>query len=355
MQNTSMRGSTGLRFNNSLRAGLCSVTLLASLACSRHESKPPYLVYVTNESSGNLTVIDPNKPEPLETIALGKRPRGIHAHGPLILVALSGSPMAPPGVDESTLPPPDRSADGIGVYDLREKKLTRKLFGGSDPEEFAFSKDGKRLYVANEDASGLSVVDLDTGNVSKTLPAGEEPEGVTLSPDGRFVYVTSENDGLVTVVDTATTAVVKTIKTGRRPRSISFLPDSSRAYVTNENDASLTVVDAVRHEPLRTISLEAGMKPMGQAMTKDGSRLFVSTGRGGKVVALETASEKVVGTLDVGQRPWGVALSPDDKLLFTANGPSNDVTVVDVAAWRIVRKVRSPERPWGVVAVVPPQ
>jgi hypothetical protein len=27
------------------------------------EAKPPYLVYVTNEGSGDLTVIDPAKPE----------------------------------------------------------------------------------------------------------------------------------------------------------------------------------------------------------------------------------------------------------------------------------------------------
>ena len=212
--------------------------LLGATGCSREQPRPPYLAYVTNEGSGDLTVIDPNKSEAVETIPLGTRPRGIHASGGNIFVALSGSPAAPPGVDESTLPPPDRSADGIGIGDLTQKKVARKLFGGSDPEEFAISRDGKWMYVANEDASGLSVIELASGKVLKTLPAGEEPEGVTVTPDGRFVYVTSENDGMVTVVDTATASVVKTVKTGRRPRSITFLPDGSRAFVTNENDAT---------------------------------------------------------------------------------------------------------------------
>ena len=54
-----------------------------------------------------------------------------------IFVALSGSPAAPPGVDESTLPPPDKSADGIAVFDPAQKKVLRKLPGGSDPEQFA--------------------------------------------------------------------------------------------------------------------------------------------------------------------------------------------------------------------------
>ena len=127
------------------------------------------------------------------------------------------------------------------------------------------------------------IVDLISGKVVTMLPTGEEPEGVTLSPDGKFVYVTSENDGAVTVVDTAAAKVIKTIKVGRRPRSVEFLPDGSRAFVTNENDGTVSVIDAVRQEALSTILLGEGVKPMGLAINKAGSRLYVSTGRSKKV------------------------------------------------------------------------
>ena len=81
---------------------------------------PPYRVYVTNEGSGDLTVIAGGTHEVLATIPLGKRPRGVKVGpgGTQLFVALSGSPPAPPGVDEDSLPPPDRSADGIGIVDL---------------------------------------------------------------------------------------------------------------------------------------------------------------------------------------------------------------------------------------------
>ena len=337
------------------RTGLSSkltLLLVAALAagCTRTRA-PEYLVYVTNEASGDMTVIDPNRPEPVGTIPLGKRPRGIHASQGLIYVALSGSPFAPPGVDESTLPPADKSADGIGIVDVKQRKVVRKLFGGSDPEQFAVSSDGRTMYVANEDASGLSVIDLQSGKLVKTLPAGEEPEGVTISPDGRFVYATSENDGIVTVVDTAAASVVKTIKVGRRPRSIAFLPDGSRAFVTNENDASLTIVDARAHEALRDLPLGADLKPMGLAMRRDGSALYVSTGRGRRVLAVDPAELKVTASFEVGQRPWGIALSPDDRMLFTANGPSNDVSMVEAGTQKIVRKYKAGDRPWGVLIV----
>src|SRR5216684_4427927 len=124
--------------------GLAAAAFLAGCG----PKTPTYKVYVTNEASGDMTVIDPVKMEALATVPLGKRARGIHAgaDGKLIYIALSGSPFAPPGVDESTLPPPDKSADGIGIYDVASGKFLRKVPGGSDPEQFAIGKDGI-LYV----------------------------------------------------------------------------------------------------------------------------------------------------------------------------------------------------------------
>ncbi len=73
---------------------------------------------MTNEVSGDMTIIDSGNFNVIATVPLGKRPRGIHPSpdGKTIYVALSGSPIAGPGVDESTLPPPDKSADGIEAF-----------------------------------------------------------------------------------------------------------------------------------------------------------------------------------------------------------------------------------------------
>ena len=315
-------------------------------------SGPPYHVYISNESSGDLTIIDPVKMTATATVPIGKRARGIHPSpdGKLIFIALSGSPLAPPGVDESTLPPPDKSADGIGVFDVAQNKLLRKIPGGSDPEQFAVGKDGI-LYISNEDAAGVSFVDPAKGEVLHTIPTGEEPEGVTLTPDGKLIYATSEDAGTVTVIDIATAKALKTIKVGRRPRNVTFLPDGSRAFVTNENDGTLSVIDTAAQEATHTINLGEGLKPMGQAMSRDGSRLYVSTGRGKQVVIIEPSTEKILASFEAGQRPWGIALSPDEKLLFTANGPSNDVSVIDVATRTVVKKIPAGNRPWGVLVL----
>jgi YVTN family beta-propeller protein len=311
-----------------------------------------YGVYVTNEMSGNLTVIDPVSNTAIITLPLGKRPRGIKASpdGGRLFVALSGSPSAPPGVDEKTLPPPDRTADGIGVVDTRSFKLTTILKGPSDPEQLSVSHDGQHLYVANEDSGKASVLEADGGKAVTELAVGGEPEGVTTSPDGRFVYVTSEEDGQISVIDTNGHRVLKRFKVGARPRNVAFSPDSSRAYVTAENGGTVSVVNVSQHRVIQTIKLTGeNVRPMGVAVSPDGRRLFVTTGRGGSVIAIDTATGRPVGSVAVGARPWGIAVSPDGSRLFTANGPSNDVSVVDTATLTVVQKIPAGDRPWGVI------
>ena len=348
-------------------SAICAALALFASGCSKPPTesneaktvtaqKPSgYRIYVTCETSGELAIIDSNTMAVASTVKLGKRPRGVHpsADGNTIYVALSGSPVAGPEVDESKLPPPDKTADGIAVFDVNANKISRVLQGGSDPENFDVSADGKTLYVSNEDASGVSFIDIASGKVTKTIPTGEEPEGVKVTPDGKRVFSTSEGDGTISVIDPDSARLEKTFKVGHRPRNIVFTPDGKHGYVNAENDAAVVLFDAVKNEKLEPISLgkPGQVKPMGLALAKDASKLYVTTGRGGQVVIVDTATNKPVSSLEVGKRPWGIAVSPDGKTLFTANGPSNDVTVIDLATQTVTKKIGVPGGPWGVVAV----
>jgi YVTN family beta-propeller protein len=337
---------------------LCGLffTSFISISSQKASESSAFRIYVTNERSGDLSVIDSSTFQVIATVPLGKRPRGIHA-GPdhrFLYIALSGSPLAGPGVDESKLPPADKTADGIGVFDVQQNKLVRTIQSGSDPENFDITKDGRTIIVSNEDDSKASFIDIAAGKVTKTVPTGEEPEGVKVSPNGKFVYVTSENNGTISAIDVATAKLIKTFKVGHRPRSVAFLPDSSRAYVNAENDGAVTVVDALKHETIQTIAVgkPGVIKPMCVVLSRDGSTLYVSTGRGHKVFVIDTASNRVTGSVEVGERPWGIELSPDGKTLFSANGPSNDVSEVNLANLSVTKKVKVSDGPWGV-AVVP--
>jgi YVTN family beta-propeller protein len=334
-----------------MQLGCLMLAMLALTACRSAER--PSRIVVSNENAGTVSVIDPDSAGVIAVIAVGKRPRGMRASrdGKTLYVALSGSPKAPPGIDEATLPPADRSADGIGVVDLTSMSLIRTIESGQDPEAFDLVGDDL-LVVSNEETSEASIVDLRERRVRARVPVGGEPEGVTTAPDG-LVWVTSEQDHSASVIDPQQGRVVATVTTGLRPRAIAFHGD--RGVITGENDGSLTIVDIRTRSAIARIQLPTTgavpPRPVGVAIAADGRHAYVATGRAGGVAIVDLDAREVIHMIDgVGTRPWGITLARDG-LLYTANGPSDDVTVIDPRTASIVRRIRSGGSPWGAISL----
>src|SRR5437762_13340215 len=326
-----------------------SLLLWVLFAAVPRAESPGYLVFVSNERSGDVTVIDGTTDSVIGTFAVGKRPRGIHAapDGRRVFVTLSGSPRIAPGVDENRAPA-DKRADGLGVIDPATRNLIDRWHAGLDPEQFAISKDGKFAFIANEDDASASIIDLGSGQSRGRVKVSEEPEGVGMNPANGEVYVTCEEKGEVFAIDPDAPRVIASIETGGRPRSVAFQPDGSRAYAACENGGYIAVIDAQSHILMTKIQLPMGSLPMGTAISKDGNELYVSTGRGNAVAVIDTqknqvrrspllsargegeGEESIVAMIPVGNRAWGIALDPSGSKLYTANGASNDVSVVDL-------------------------
>src|SRR4249919_1146072 len=79
-------------------------------------------IYVSNEKDNTITVIDGASLEPVKTIPVGQRPRGI---------VLSN--------DKKSLYICASDSDHIEVLDLAADKIVRTLPSGADPEYFALA------------------------------------------------------------------------------------------------------------------------------------------------------------------------------------------------------------------------
>ena len=354
--------------------GVVGALALAAAATSHeataHNQATSYQIWVSNERSGDVTIIDGADFKVVGTLPVGKRPRGIHVgpDGKTVYVALSGTPIeGPPPLDAQGNPilkkntksdddddndvKADKSADGIGVIDVAKRKLTGRIPAGSDPEEFVLSKDGTRIYVSNEDTRTATVINITSGKVEQIIPVGREPEGVGVTPDGKQFYVTCETGGEVFAIDTSTYKVIGHFTVPIRPRSVDFLTNAPIGFIPSESKSQLNVIDTGTPKLLKTIDLPAGSRPMRVRVSPDNRKVFVSDGRAGTVTVIDAQTYAVLASIKVGTRPWGIALSPDGKYLFSANGPSNDVSVVDLATNKEITRVKAGEGPWGVTIV----
>jgi YVTN family beta-propeller protein len=346
-----------MKVDTSWRRGARIAAVVAGIAGLFTEIAVAERVYVSNEDGHTVSVFDSERAEVVATIAVGKRPRGLKLSrdGSRLFVALSGLPKCPPTVPDEECAKLERDvkADGVAVIDTAHNKVIKVLQAGSDPEQFALSPDGKRLYVANEDVALTSVLDVESGAVVARIQVGREPEGVAVSPSGQWVLVSNESDNSVSVIDTKTNKVTNSVTVGKRPRDMAFTPDGKLAYVSGEMDASLYRMGVPTGSVERVLQLRKETRPMSVLLDTKRNRLYLSTGRGGTVAVIDVTSANgtlnLVKEIPVGTRPWGIALSADGRYLYTANGPSNDMGIVDTTTLTTIKRVAVGRSPWGVV------
>jgi YVTN family beta-propeller protein len=65
-------------------------------------------------------------------------------------------------------------------------------------------------------------------------------------------------------------------------------------------------------------------------------------------MAIDPATNQIVGDVAVGKRPWGLAVTPDASSVYVANGRSNSVSVIDASSMQLRDTIAVGELPWGV-------
>ena len=289
-------------------------------------------IFVTNEKSNNISVIDAETLNVEHTIDVGDRPRGIG--------------LSP---DSSELYVAISEENKIVVLDPNSLKILRDFEAGSDPETFGVHPNGN-IYISNEDDAKASVFDPTTGKQLAEIKVGLEPEGVAISPDGKRVIVTSESTNMLHVIKAPENVIESNILIGSRPRAAVFTKSGDIAYATAEISGEVVKVDMNKAKILKTASLgDAKAKPKDVILAKDEKTIYVAGGRANKIIVMDADTLEIIKGIPVGKRVWGLAMSGDGQRVFTTNGVSGTVSVIDTGKNEVIKTIEVGKFPWGVI------
>jgi len=253
-------------------------------------------LYVGNEESSTLTVVDIRTGRPSGTVEIsfpynlyytpdGSKATVVAERLQTIGIRdtetweLLGSVYIPwPGVDHL-----DFSADGsyflassewsgvVSKVDVNELELVDYVeVTGALPVDVKLSPDGEVFYVANQGSMGVSVIDPDTMEEIDFIPTGEGAHGLQISKDTKSMYVSNRMEGTISVMDLTTREITDTWVTGGSPDMFQLSTDGRQLWVSGRYDGAVYVLDTETGELLATIY--TGIQPHGIAYFPNAGR-----------------------------------------------------------------------------------
>jgi len=303
----------------------------------------PPRVYVPDEASGTVVVIDPKTYTILFRYPVGASPEHVTPDWDLqrlyVEAAFGGrltviDPRTGRAVGHHIVPGPynlyftldgrmaivviDSARSGVEYggqkqlrfYDRRTWRLIKAVdvpYAGAD--HLDFSADGRFFVLSTEYAGWLVKVDVRSMSIIAALHVGGNPIDVRLSPDGRVFYVANQATNGVSIIDAVHLRQLAFLPTGRGAHGLAISRDARWLYVTNRLAGSLSVVDFARRRVVHTWRI--GGSPDMIAVSPDGTQLWISNRFGGTVSVVDANTGHVIKLIRVGGRPHGLAYFPE--------------------------------------------
>ena len=296
----------------------------------------PHRVYVPNELSNDVAVIDPVTMEVVGRFNVGLAPEHIS-----------------PDWDFSKLYVNNMNGASLNVVD----PTTQQSTGSMDvpfPYNLFFTPDGSKAIVVADYLgadmvadNGLHFYDRETWEPIKFLQIPYPGVNhLDFSADGSYLMVSTESAGYVVKVDTTTMEIVGTVEVGGSPLDVRLAPEGDIFYVANQGTNGVDLVNAETLERVGFIPTGLGAHAFGYS--RDVSRLFVTNRLEGTISVIDTATRQLVDTWEVGGSPDMVTVSPDGSQVWVSNRFHGTVEVIDPDTGEVVSVIETGGNPHGL-------
>jgi YVTN family beta-propeller protein len=229
------------------------------------------------------------------------------------------------------------------TYQTRRQMFTK----GTWSKVMALSPDEKTLFVSNWVSDDVSEIDLPTGQVRRVIPAVDTPRGLYVTPDGQRLFVAGFGHGELERINLSDLSSTVLIKTGGAMRHL--VGDAAGRFLYADDMAGDAIYAVnLATEEVRKLAATDHM-PNTIDLTPDGKVLYVSD-RGannpvsyyrpgpewGSVLAIDTATGRVLDAIVGGNQTTGLDVSPDGKTLAFSDFLDNRISLFAVPSYAIL-------------------
>ncbi|MER7070626.1 hypothetical protein [Terrabacter sp. NPDC000476] len=332
-------------------------------ALSAEARRARRLVYVPNQLSGTVQVINPSTYAVISTWPVPRSPEHVVPSPDLRRLWVNsdaGNALTPVNPRTGRLGAPVSVRDPYNLYftpDGAEALVMAERLGRVDVRDVQtmtlkrslrvpcrglnhadFTNDLSRIVVSCEFSGQLAVLDADATRVirmvdlnhiptpgathpsdARNMPgpaaslapgASAMPQDVRLAPDGRSFLVADMLRNGIWIIDAASFRETRFVRTGLGAHGVYPARDARRVFVSNRDEGSVSVLDATTFEPVARWRLPGGGSPDMGGVTADGRELWFSGRYDACVYVIDTVTGHLRHRIRVRPGPHGLLVWP---------------------------------------------
>jgi YVTN family beta-propeller protein len=291
--------------------------------------------FVTNYTSGTLSIIDVETPAVAATIGAGKNPRRLLANAATSRLYIVN----------------DTTPGTVTVIDSKTFAVVATIPVGNRPRALAADFLVKEVYISNSTGNSISVIDTGTNTVVATVPVGAGPGGVDVNHKLGKIYVTSATANTVSAIDQHTRSVT-TIAVGKAPQFARVAERTGMVYVNNVTDNTVSVIDSATDTVIKTLPVGSGT--VNNFVNTSGvyHRAYLPNANDNTLTIIDTDAVAVVATVPVGAMPVDAIADGDGGDVYVVNSADNSVTIVDARTETVTGTFAVGGSPWRAVTLL---
>lgn len=333
--------------------GFFAVALIGS-GCKKDHCKGNLneKVFVANEESGTVSVIDVATGEVIETLDLDYKGSMYMAHN------IQSAPNHQT-VWVTAVPMKEGAEEYAIVMDSRREGNLEFIPVGSEQHvaHVVLDDESEFAYVTGNESGQVIKIDTKRKQVVERIDLGElsGPHGLRFM-DGKL-YVACMTSSELAIVDVATSSVTK-IPMGGIAVQTAVLPILQSVFVSVYDLKEVVRYDISTGDTTR-IQLPVGSQgPIQLYPSPDNSKVYVcdqgivnGNPASNKLYVIDTYTNQVISTVTVGNGAHGVVTSIDGSKIFVTNLADNTVSVIDAATLTVDKTIDVGISPNGITTV----
>ena len=235
----------------------------------------------------------------------------------------------------------NEDSDNVSVIDGATATVMATITVGDQPAGVGVNTTTNRIFVSNQTGGTVSVIDGAANTVITTIPVSPSPGHIDVNNLTNTVYVGSAGSTL-TVINGVTNTVSTTVTVGMEPfYGIGVNTATNRVFVANSNSDNISVIDGATNTEIDTdgnggngtTRIAMGHDPVGLAVDSTTNRVYVSIWNsfsGTSVTVIDGGTYAILANAPVASGPFDVDVHPGiDRAYAASDGSPGNVSVID--------------------------